>query len=145
MSALTTVDLEKPFFGNAVNLVNAYVEAVTGIICVTKVPDPRPKRFIRTLRTGGFRRDSITDVARITFECWNTNSTNAERDTQVLRDLFSRSRGSYLTTASGARYKIHDVDEVAGPADDSDTTSGTARYTITLEIHLRGRFRKETP
>lgn len=136
--------MAEPFFGNAINMVNRYVEDATGILCMTQVPDPRPVRFIRTLRTGGFRRDRITDVARITFECWNDKSTSAERDVQTVRDLFSRSRGDYLVTA-GTRYKIHDVEEVAGPADYSDIASGSARYTITLEIHLRGRFRKETP
>lgn len=139
-----TLIQDPPLFGNAINLVNAYTEATTGITCVTQVPSTRPKRFIRTVRTGGFRRDTITDVARITFEFWNTSSTLAERDAQTVRDLFFRSRGTELVSG-GNRYKIHRVGEVAGPADSPDPDSKAPRYTLTLEIHLRGRFHKETP
>lgn len=140
---MTTIQ-SPPLFGNAVNLINAYVEAATGIVCVTKPPIPRPERFIRTVRTGGFRRDAVTDVARLTFECWNKSSTAAERDAQTLRDLIFRSRGVVLH-AGGQRYKVHGVNEVAGPADNPDLDTKAPRYTLTLEIHLRGRFHKETP
>lgn len=139
-----TVVQDPPLFGNAVNLVNAYTEAVTGITCVTQVPRNRLKRFVRTVRTGGHRRDPVTDVARVTFECWNTSNTLAERDAQTIRDLFFRSRGTTLWSGEN-RYKVHGVNEVAGPADNPDPDSGTPRYTLTLEIHLRGRFHKETP
>lgn len=128
-----------PFFGNAVNLINAYVEGETGILVVTKVPRNRPERFVRTLRTGGFRRDTITDVARITFECWAANSTAAERDAQTIRDILFRSPGTVLSN-SEARFKIHRVEEVAGPADSPDPDSTSSRYTLTSEIHLRGRL-----
>lgn len=139
-----TVVQDPPLFGNAVNLVNAFTEAATGVTCLTKVPRDRPKRFIRTLRVGGHRRDPITDVARIVFECWNTSSTLAERDAQTVRDLFFRSRGTMLRAGEN-RYKIHGVNEVAGPTDNPDPDTTAPRYTLTLEIHLRGRFHKETP
>ena len=127
------------FFANAINLLNAFTEAGTGVLTVTKIPTSRPKRFIRTVRTGGFRRDAITDVARITFECWGESSTAAERDTQLVRDLYFRSPGTVLPT-SGGRVKIHRVEEVAGPADSPDPDSNSSRYTLTLEVHLRGRM-----
>ena len=130
---------ETPFFANAINLINAFVEAELGIVTVTKIPTSRPKRFIRTLRTGGYRRDAITDVARITFECWGESSTTAERDAQLVRDLFYRSSGRVLSN-SISRYKIHRVEEIAGPADNPDPDSTSSRYTITLEVHLRGRM-----
>lgn len=135
---------DPPLFGNAVNMVNAYTEQATGILCVTKVPRLRPARFIRTVRTGGFRRDAVTDVARVTFECWGNSSTEAERDAQTIRDLFFRSKGTVLLSG-GNRYKIHGVNEVAAPSDSPDIDSGAPRYTLSLEIHLRGRFHKETP
>lgn len=135
---------EAPFFANAVNLLNAYVEAQTGIFVGTKVPDDRPTRFIRTVRTGGFRRDAITDVARVTFECWAGTSTEAERDTQSVRDLLFRSPGTVLANRD-ARFKIHRVEEVAGPADSPDPDTRSPRYTLTLEVHLRGRMLRSTP
>lgn len=132
-------DSRVPFFANATNLLNAFTEAQTGTLTVTKVPTTRPKRFIRTVRTGGFRRDTITDVARITFECWATSSTAAERDAQTVRDLFSRASGTVLSN-SEARFKIHRVEEIAGPADSPDPDTDSPRYTLTLEVHLRGRM-----
>lgn len=130
---------ETPFFANAVNLLNSYTEAEVGVHVGTKVPTTRPERFIRTVRTGGFRRDPITDVARITFECWAKSSTDAERDAQTVRDLFYRSPGTVLSNRD-ARFKIHRVEEVAGPADSPDPDSKSPRYTLTLEVHLRGRM-----
>ena len=135
---MTTVQ-DPPLFGNAVNLVNAFTEASTGVMCVTKVPRDRPKRFIRTVRTGGFRRDAITDVARITFECWAPSSTEAERDAQTVRDLLYRSPGTVLSNRE-ARFKIHRVEEVAAPADSPDPDTASPRYTLTSEVHLRGRM-----
>lgn len=130
---------EAPFFANAVNLLNAYVESQTGIFVGTKVPDDRPKRFIRTVRTGGFRRDAITDVARVTFECWAPSSTEAERDAQTVRDLLYGSAGTVLSNRE-ARFKIHRVEEVAAPADSPDPDTASPRYTLTSEVHLRGRM-----
>lgn len=130
---------EAPFFANAVNLLNAYVEREVGIFVGTKVPKDRPKRFIRTVRTGGFRRDAITDVARVTFECWAPSSTEAERDAQTVRDLLYRSPGTVLSNRE-ARFKIHRVEEVAGPADSPDPDTASPRYTLTSEVHLRGRM-----
>lgn len=130
---------EAPFFANAVNLLNAYVEREVGVHVGTKVPDDRPKRFIRTVRTGGFRRDAITDVARVTFECWAPSSTEAERDAQTVRDLLYRSPGTVLSNRE-ARFKIHRVEEVAAPADSPDPDTASPRYTLTSEVHLRGRM-----
>ena len=106
---------EAPFFANAVNLLNAYVEREVGVHVGTKVPDDRPERFIRTVRTGGYRRDAITDVARITFECGAPSSTEAERDAQTVRDLLYGSAGTVLSQRE-ARFKIHRVEVVAAPA-----------------------------
>ena len=130
---------ESPFFANAINLLNAFTEAETGIFTGTRVPSERPARFIRTTRTGGFRRDVITDVARITFECWGGTATEAEHDAQTVRDLYFRSRGTVLSNTE-ARFTIHRVEEIAAPADNPDPDSDAARYTLTLEVHLRGRM-----
>lgn len=130
---------EAPFFANAVNLLNAYVEREVGVHVGTKVPDDRPERFIRTVRTGGYRRDAITDVARITFECWAPSSTEAERDAQTVRDLLYGSAGTVLSNRE-ARFKIHRVEEVAAPADSPDPDTASPRYTLTSEVHLRGRM-----
>lgn len=124
-------------FANAQALVNAHLEDVTGLLCVTEVPATRPPRFVRTIRTGGFRRDPITDVARLTFECWNTSKVEAERDAQAVRAALEALRG---TTLNGI--KVHLIDEIAGPQDSPDPSTDVPRYVMTHELHLRGRYRK---
>lgn len=124
-------------FGNAQGLVNAYIEHVTGIPCFTVVPENRPARFVRTVRTGGFRRDAVTDTARLTFECWNARKADAQADAQKVRAALDGLRG---LTLDGI--KVHRVDEIAGPADSPDPDSATPRYVMTHEVALRGRYRK---
>lgn len=125
-------------FVNAVNAVNGYLrDVLTGVRFVTTVPDPRPDRFVRAIRTGGFRRDAVTDVARITFECWNTDKVEAERDAQTIRVALDALPGRVL---SGA--KVHRVSEVAGPSDSPDISTGHPRYVESFELHLRGTTRK---
>lgn len=122
-------------FANAQVLVNRFMENELGLTFVTTIPDTRPARFVRTIRTGGYRRDIITDVARLTFECWAEKKITAERDAQNVRAAADRMRGQ---TYSGV--KVHQVDEIAGPDDNPDPDSTMPRYTITLEFHLRGRY-----
>lgn len=124
-------------FGNAQALVNAHLEQETGLPCVTVVPEKRPERFVRTVRTGGFRRDLVTDQARLTFECWNVRKVDAQADVQVIRGALDGLRGRVLDGI-----KVHRVDEIAGPADSPDPDTRTPRYVMTFEIALRGRYRK---
>lgn len=124
-------------FGNAQSIVNKHLEKETGLLCVTTVPKKRPDQFVRTIRTGGYRRDTVTDIARLTFECWNTQKTDAERDAQTIRRTLEAMRGD---TFDGI--KVHRIEEIAGPADSPDPDTGTPRYVFTHELALRGRYRK---
>lgn len=124
-------------FGNAQLVVNQHVEAETGLICVTQVPRARPDRFVRTIRTGGFRADPITDVARLTFEAWNTSKTGAERDAQAVRRVLEEMRGHLFDGI-----KVHRIEEISGPADSPDPDTTVPRYVMTHELALRGRYRK---
>lgn len=125
-------------FVNAANIVNGFLRPMfPGVRFVTTIPDKRPDRFVRTIRTGGFRRDSVTDVARLTFECWNTDKVEAERDAQKLRVALDSLPGKTLDGA-----KIHKVNEVAAPSDSPDSQTGHPRYVESFELHIRGTQRK---
>lgn len=126
-------------FANAQVLVNQVMESELGLIFVTTIPDTRPPRFVRTIRTGGYRRDIITDVARLTFECWAETKIEAERDAQQVRVVADSMRGQKYDGI-----KVHQVDEIAGPDDNPDPDSSTPRYTLTLEFHLRGRYKRSS-
>lgn len=124
-------------FANAQALVNAHLSGVTGLRCVTTIPTTRPGRFVRTIRTGGFLANGVTDVARLTFECWAEKKGDAQDDAQQVRAAVLALRG---TSLSGV--KVHRVEEIAAPADSPDPDSRTPRYVLTHEVHLRGTYRK---
>ena len=125
-------------FANAQALINSYLGEATDIPrIVTTVPKDRPARFVRTIRTGGFMANSVTDVARLTVECWAEKKADAQNDAQQVRAALLALRG---TTLSGV--KVHRVEEIAAPADSPDPDSATPRYVLTHEVHLRGTYRK---
>ena len=125
-------------FANAQALINSYLGEATDIPrIVTTVPKDRPARFVRTIRTGGFMANSVTDVARLTVECWAEKKADAQNDAQQVRAALLALRG---TTLSGV--KVHRVEEIAAPADSPDPDSTTPRYVLTHEVHLRGTYRK---
>lgn len=133
-------------FANPQALINQRLKSVTGIQSVTVVPKTRPPRFIRTIRTGGYLANGVTDVARITVECWNDGTSEppgtsakvaAERDAQQARAALLALRGVSLQGV-----KVHRVEEIAAPADSPDPDSTTPRYVFTHEVHMRGTHRK---
>lgn len=124
-------------FANAQALINAHLAEVTGLRCVTTIPTTRPERFVRTIRTGGYLANGVTDVARLTLECWAEKKAEAQHDAQQVRAALLALRG---TTLSGV--KVHRIEEIAAPADSPDPDTSTPRYVLTHEVHLRGTYRK---
>lgn len=124
-------------FANVQGLINAHLAAVTGLRCVTQIPTTRPERFVRTIRTGGFLANEVTDVARLTVECWAKDKSTAQQDAQQIRGALLALRGMSL---SGV--KVHRVAEIAAPSDSPDPDTTTPRYVLTHEVHLRGTYRK---
>ena len=124
-------------FANAQALVNARLAEATGLRCLTTIPTDRPARFVRTIRTGGYLANGVSDVARLTFECWAEKKVDAQNDAQQVRAAVLALRG---TSLSGV--KVHRVEEIAAPADSPDPDSRTPRYVLTHEVYLRGTYRK---
>lgn len=120
-------------FVNAQAFINSLIEAQTGITCGTRIPITLPARFIRTIRTGGNSPTPVTDVARLTFECWNASKVGAERDAQEVRALVLRLAGRSVNGV-----KIHRVTEIAAPSDSPDLDTDTPRFVLTLEVAFRG-------
>ena len=124
-------------FANAQGLVNARLAEATGLRCLTTIPTDRPARFVRTIRTGGYLANGVTDVARLTFECWAQKKVDAQADAQQVRAAVLALRG---VTLSGV--KVHRVEEISAPMDSPDPDSSTPRYVLTHEVYLRGTYRK---
>ncbi len=60
--------------------------AFPGVQVGTKVPNPRPNRFLRVTRAGG-RREYGIDHMLLIVECWSRDEGQAERDALAVDDL----------------------------------------------------------
>lgn len=98
----------------------------------TKMPNPRPPRIVRIVRAGGVQRDIVTDRATMVFECWDSSAPAAANLAAVVRALLCAAAPGWLGTAWSDR--IVDLGMVPSP----DPDSGSPRYLVTAELHLRG-------
>lgn len=99
----------------------------------TRVPNPRPSRFIRVQRTGGPQQTVVTDGAQVTIEVWDDNAPDAAAAARIVRAVVAGARN--VTTPSGDL--IYRTDEFSGPSLLPDV-SGQPRYSWTVRLHVRG-------
>lgn len=99
----------------------------------TRVPNPRPATFVTVERTGGPRRDVVTDEPQLTVDCWAPTEKAAHDLAQLCRGLTHSMRGR-----SVAGVAVYRVTEFAGPQLLPDPDSEHPRYTQTLQIAMRG-------
>lgn len=99
---------------------------------VTRVPNPRPARFVRIERIGGMQLDVVTDRPRLDVHCWGADEGDAWDLTQIVRALLGDVRGWRGATA-------YDVAEVGGPNLLPDSETSSPRYALAVEISLRGK------
>lgn len=97
------------------------------------VPNPRPPEFVTVHRSGGPRRDLITDAASLTFECWSDKPSGAAELAQLVRGIVASWQGRYADGVTAYR-----VQEFAGPQMLPDPASKQSRYTFTATVELRG-------
>lgn len=124
-------------FPDGVAVVRAYLHEQLaargmGVPVGTRVPSPRPARFVRLERIGGTRVDRITDRPRIDVQCWGDSEESAHDLAQLARALLHAMPGWRGAVA-------YDVAEVGGPNNLPDAESGQPRYVIAVEVSLRGR------
>lgn len=99
----------------------------------TRVPADRPPAFVRLVRVGGTRRDVVTDLPMVTFECWALSETRAA---DLGREV--RARVHALAQTEDAGDYVRAVSEVGGLQAFPDPTSKTPRYVFTVQIQTRG-------
>ena len=120
-------------FPDAVDIAIQALDAALSEPVRSRVPNPRPATFVRVIRTGGPRRNIVTDQPTLTVESWASTceaaSDLAQRARQALHNLVG-------TQVDGV--PIYRVDEASGPADLPDPLSDQARYSQTFSVALRG-------
>lgn len=118
---------------DAESTVIPFLRPRVGVHVGTKVPNPRPARFIRVWRSGGSATNEVLDVPHITVTAWGTSTTDASNLASIAREaLFNEYTAMPL---------VRRVTEVGGLYYDPDPTTGIDRYTFTVSLRIRaGRF-----
>lgn len=127
-----------PFgFPDAVQIVTAYLrEALAArgdpVPVGSRVPSPRPPRFVRVERVGGTRLDRVTDRPRLDIHNWGPDEGAAADLAIVTRALMHAMPGWRGAVA-------YDVADVGGPTTAPDPVSGQERSSFAVEVSLRGK------
>lgn len=104
----------------------------------SRIPDPRPDRWLLVRRVGGGRRDQICDNPMMAIEAWSGSKaeprpSDAHDVCQTALALLHGARGQAIAGTTLSR-----IEDVAGPANLPDPTSEQPRYTTTVSVVLRG-------
>lgn len=127
-------DAEETFRAHLVEQLPLYGSAASAHCAI---PTPRPDLFVTVQRTGGPRRDLVTDSAQLTFDCWALTPSAAHDLAQLTRGIVNATPGS---TVQGV--PVYTAREMGGPVQLPDPKSKQARYTFTTSIAVRGSARE---
>lgn len=121
-------------FGDAEAMAVSWLTGkLAGVDVATKVPNPRPDLFVKVSRTGGARRDLAYREARLTFECWALNETDASG----LAELgYAHMCAAQAETINGAF--VRKVTTTGVPVYFEDPVAQRPRYQFTVAIQYRG-------
>jgi metal-dependent amidase/aminoacylase/carboxypeptidase family protein len=125
--------MEPIMFPDAVAAVVTFLDTYLLEPVRSAVPNPRPTAFYTVRRTGGPRRNLVTDGAQITVESWAQTDEDAQDMAQAARAYLHTIVGQ---TVNGA--PVYRCDELAGPALLPDPLSNQPRYSQSFEIAIRG-------
>lgn len=114
---------------DAESTVVAFLRDRCGVHVGTKVPNPRPARFIRAWRSGGSAVHEVLDVPHITVTAWAEDSEDASALASTAREA--------LFNDYTAMPLVRRVEEVGGVYYDPDPATGADRYTFTMSLRIR--------
>lgn len=95
----------------------------------TKVPNPRPARFVRAWRTGGYTANRVLEVVQVTVTCTAADSVTASADANAARSAF--------LNELGALPLVRGVEDLNGPYFDADPDTNEDRYSLTVRLRVR--------
>jgi metal-dependent amidase/aminoacylase/carboxypeptidase family protein len=105
----------------------------TSVPVRSRVPNPRPSRFVLVFRTGGPRANVVTDSAQLTIEAWAASDVDAHDLAQAARAVLIGMEGAVTGGVT-----VYGIDEFSGPAFLPDPESDQSRYTWTASVNVRG-------
>lgn len=118
-------------FADAESMIGLFLRSRLVPPVSTKIPNPRPARFVRAWRTGGVALNRVIDQAQITVTCTAPNSVQASDDARAAR--------AALLNDYTSMPLVRGVEEVSGPYFDPDPDTNEDRYSFTVRLNIRGR------
>lgn len=120
-------------FPDVVALAIAYLAPVVAPDPVSsRVPDPRPARFVQVRRVGGTPLPPVRDRARLNVHCWAPTEPDAMALASTVRSAMWALSGTELLGVT-----TYDVDEGLSPRLDDDDLTGTPRVWATYTLTTR--------
>ncbi len=110
-------------------LVGGFLRGKIGVHVGTKVPNPRPARFVRAWRSGGAAQNRVLDLPHVTVTTWGTSTVDAS-------NLATEARRALLNDHVELG-PVRGVTEVGGLYYDPDPDTGIDRYTFTVQLRVR--------
>lgn len=122
-------------FADAEALVIDYLtgELPDDVYVAGALPKSRRARMVRVTRTGGVRRDEVTDTPQITLECWDVDDEGAFGLARYARALLWA-----LPDRGEHGHKVRHTSELGGPVYFEDPDTDLPRYQLTVTIEVRG-------
>jgi len=122
-------------FGDAERLLADWLRGEIDAPVSSKVPSPRPPRFVTVRRHGGPRAHTVVDAPQIGVEAWGETDADAH-------DLAQAARSALLYRLPGQvidGHTVYRVTEIGGPGNLPDPVSGQPRYVCELQVLIRGK------
>lgn len=123
-------------YPDIVALLRTYLLPIVAPMTTTvasRVPDPRPVRWLQIRRVGGTQLRPVRDQPRVDVLAWDATSETGAWD---LADLVRRSIHALQgTTTLGPT--VYRVQEFLGPTQNDDPLTGCPRYMATYSITIR--------
>lgn len=120
-------------FPDVAALVVTYLAPIVGAVPVSsRVPHPRPPRFVQVRRVGGTPLTPVRDRPRLDVFAW------APIDPEAMSlALTVRSAIWALSGRTTLGVTVYSVAEFMGPRQDDDPRTGTPRVWATYELTVR--------
>ena len=120
-----------PTFPDVEALVCAYLASLLGVPVRTRVPDPRPARWVQIRRVGGLYT-MPRDRARLDVFAWGLDDGDA-------MDLAAAARSAIYAVKGTAMLGVpcYQVEEVLGPRRADDVDTGATRVWFTPQLSIR--------
>lgn len=121
--------------------IRAYLAALNpdADVSAGSLPDKLPARSINVTRTGGYRRDLVTDIAQISIDCRDASGETAADALAALVD------GQLYAGVAGGRIGsliVYTLTTLAGPYENPDPSHpsiprSSANYQLAVRMHAQ--------